>query len=88
MQTQGQESILLKRPRCNKDAITPKTTLSGPHSNLACGDVRVMCSECELEFESCSATSCLSWGRSLGIPSPGSFTYNGDNSESTYFTGL
>lgn len=66
----------------------PTTTLPGPHSRLVCGDGREMCSECELGFESCSATSCLNRGRSLGIPSLAPFLYNVDNSTSTYFTEL
>ena len=79
----GQLCILLKRPRCNKGLPFP-----GPHSSLVSGDGREMCSECELGFQSCSATSCLSCGRSLSIPSLASFLYNVDNSTSTYFTEL
>ena len=66
----------------------PATTFPGPHSSLVSGDGREMCSECELGFQSCSATSCLSCGRSLSIPSLASFLYNVDNSTSTYFTEL
>lgn len=42
-----------------------------------------MCLEGVLEFESCSETSCLSWGRSLGIPGPSSFLCDGNNRNGT-----
>lgn len=47
-----------------------------------------MCLGGELEIESCSVTSCRSWGRSLGIPSPSSFLCNSDNRNGTYLVGL